>query len=46
MMIDIATHATNGVTIPNWKVTQEEIMNTFKNQLTHLKECFNVSIAI
>jgi len=45
-MIDIAARATNGVTIPNRKVTREEIMNMFKNQLTRLKERLNVSLAI
>jgi hypothetical protein len=28
------------------EVTQEEIMNMFKNQLAHLKEHLNVSLAI
>jgi hypothetical protein len=42
-MIQIAAHATNGVTIPNRKATREEIMTMFKNQLTHLKERLNVS---
>ena len=43
-MIDITACATNGVTIPNQKATQEEIMNMFKNQLTQLKEWLNVSL--
>ena len=42
-MVDIAAHATKGVTILNCKETQEEIMNMFKNQLTHLKKHLNVS---
>jgi hypothetical protein len=45
-MIQTAARATNGITIPNRKATREEIMTTFKNQLTHLKERLNVSYFI
>ena len=40
-MIDIAAHATNGVTIPNHKQTQQAIIDLFKN-LTNLWKCLNV----
>jgi len=44
-MLDIASRAANGVTIPNRKITREEIMNMFKSQLTRLKERLNVGLA-
>ena len=43
-MINIAAWATNGVTIPNRKVTQDGIMDMFKAQMTHLKTCLSVRI--
>jgi hypothetical protein len=43
-MINIAARATNGITIPNRKATRREILDMFKNQMTHLKERLNVFI--
>ena len=41
-MIDIAARATNGVTIPNYKQTQQAIIDLFKKNLTNLWKCLNV----
>ncbi|KAG6892438.1 hypothetical protein C0992_000495 [Termitomyces sp. T32_za158] len=43
-MIDVASRAKNGVTIPNRHQTREEIMNSFKKQMNHLRTRLNVSI--
>jgi hypothetical protein len=43
-MINIAARATNGVTIPNRKVTRDGIMDMFKAQMTHLKTRLSVRI--
>ena len=45
-MIDIASHATNGVKIPGRKATRAEIIRIFKNHLTRLKKKLNVSIIV
>jgi hypothetical protein len=42
-MINVAARATNGVIIPDRKVTREEIIDMFKKQMTALKERLNVS---
>ncbi|KAG2059949.1 hypothetical protein BDR06DRAFT_873088, partial [Suillus hirtellus] len=42
-MVDIASHATNGVKILGRKVTHAEIMRMFKNHLTKLRNTLNVS---
>lgn len=43
-MIHIAARATNGVKIPNRRQTREAIIDTFKRQLTALREKLNVII--
>jgi hypothetical protein len=43
-LIDIASHAKNGVKIPGQKATQGEIKHLFKEHLTSLKAQFNVSV--
>jgi hypothetical protein len=45
-MINIAARATNGVIIPDRKVTREEIIEMFKKQMTALKERLHVSPAM
>ncbi|OJA16868.1 hypothetical protein AZE42_13376, partial [Rhizopogon vesiculosus] len=42
-MIDIAARATHGVIVPNRKATCHEIMDSFKKQMSKLKECLNAS---
>ena len=42
-MIDIAARATKGVKIPNRKQTRDEIINTFKRNLSKLRDRLNVS---
>ena len=41
-MIHVAARATNGVVVPNRKVTRAEIIDLFKKQLSHLRERLNV----
>ena len=41
-MIGIAARASKGITIPNRKATQDEVINMFKTQMTHLKNHFKV----
>ncbi|KIK92390.1 hypothetical protein PAXRUDRAFT_147465 [Paxillus rubicundulus Ve08.2h10] len=41
-MIDVASHATKGVIIPNQNATHHEIIDLFKKQKMHLKEHLNV----
>ena len=43
-MIDIAACAPDGVTIQGRKQTRNKILNTFKSQLTKLRERLNVSL--
>jgi hypothetical protein len=43
-MIDVASHATSGVSVPNRKATRREIMDSFKKQMSKLKERLNVCI--
>jgi hypothetical protein len=45
-MIDVASHATNGVKIPGQKATQAEIMRMFKIHLTTLKSQLNVHVLL
>ena len=45
-MIDVASHASDGVNIPNCKQTQNEILGTFKTHLTKLRERLNVCLII
>ncbi|KAG2362234.1 hypothetical protein BDR07DRAFT_1376667 [Suillus spraguei] len=40
-MVDIAARATNGVKIPKRQATRAEIMRTFKNHLTRLRNTLN-----
>ena len=42
-MIDVASRATHGVKIPGRKATRAEIIRTFKNHLTRLRDKLNVS---
>jgi hypothetical protein len=42
-MVNIASHATNGIKIPGHKATRAEIKRTFKDHLTDLKARLNVS---
>ena len=42
-MINIASHATHDVKIPNWQQTCEDIIEIFKKQMSALKEWLNVS---
>ncbi|KAE9388934.1 hypothetical protein BT96DRAFT_835590, partial [Gymnopus androsaceus JB14] len=42
-MIDIASRATHGVSIPNWKATRAYIIVRFKKNLTDLCKHLNVS---
>jgi len=44
-MIDISMHVTNGIVIPNCKAMHNEIIDTFKSQLTKLKDHLNVQIS-
>lgn len=41
-MIDIAARATDGVRVPNRKQTRRAIIETFKRNLTKLRERLNV----
>lgn len=41
-MIAIAARATKGVKIPGRKATRDEIIKTFQDQLTHLRDRLNV----
>jgi len=43
-MIDVASRAPNGVSIPNRKATRHEIMDSFKTQMSKLKEHLNVRV--
>jgi hypothetical protein len=43
-MIDVASRAPNGVSIPNRKATRREIMDSFKKQMSKLKEHLNVRV--
>ena len=43
-LIDIASHAKNGVKIPHRKITRGEIKQLFKEHITKLKTQLNVSI--
>jgi hypothetical protein len=45
-MIDVAARSTNGVKIPGRKATRADIMRTFKNHLTRLRNTLNVSNAL
>lgn len=43
-MIHVASQATHGVKIPNWKQTHEEIISLFKAQMNNLEDWLNVGI--
>ena len=45
-LIDIASHATNGVNFPGQKLTRREIQRLFIEHLTKLKTQLNVNILI
>ncbi|KAG2348667.1 hypothetical protein BDR05DRAFT_873671, partial [Suillus weaverae] len=41
-MVDVASHATQGIKIPDCKATCTEIMHMFKSHLTKLRKKLNV----
>ncbi|KAG2098456.1 uncharacterized protein F5147DRAFT_557572, partial [Suillus discolor] len=41
-LVDVASRATNGVKIPDRKVTRAEIIAMFQKQMKHLRERLNV----
>lgn len=43
-MVHVASRATRGVQIPNWKQTRDKILSIFKTQMNKLKERLNVRI--
>jgi len=43
-LIDVASHATNGIKISGWKGTWGEIKHLFKDHITRLKAQLNVNI--
>jgi hypothetical protein len=44
-MIDVASRATNGVKIPDRKVTRAEVVSMFQKQMKHLHARLNVSLS-
>jgi hypothetical protein len=42
-MIDVASHATNGVKIPEKRATRESILERFKKNVAELTDRLNVS---
>ena len=45
-MISVASCATKGAKIPNRKQSRDEIISTFKKQMTALKDRLNVSLCL
>ncbi|KAF9220281.1 hypothetical protein BS17DRAFT_715136, partial [Gyrodon lividus] len=44
-MVNVASHATNRVIVPNRHTACCEIMDLFKKQMTHLREQLNVCLS-